>query len=134
MPEIIKAQLLVLTSVLKDLSVNLILSKEEQLLKHYEIERQVQLSIDLALGISRRVLANIGEIVPNTSREVFRSLAAQKIITEKLLHQMIGATGIRNLLVHDYGRLDQGRFFEGLPEGYSALVEFTKTVTEFIAS
>ena len=131
-PEIINSKLLLLQQVLKDLKPHVSASSSSQDTHHYEIERQVQLAVDLALAIGRRILLLNSIAGPETSRDVFLALQKLRIISPKLSHQLTAAVGLRNLLVHEYGKIDYDLFFGGLKIGFAAFVSFAGTASQFV--
>lgn len=117
-----KAKLL--QQVLTDLKPHLDETREEQEKAHYEIERQVQLCADLSQDIARNWLVSIGAIVPTSSREIFLELGKKNQIPLDLSKELAKASGMRNLIVHEYGVIDYNIFFGGLSEGHSSFVSF----------
>lgn len=131
-PEIIRSKLLLLREVLSDLKPNVMATREEQKEAHYEIERQVQLAVDFSLAIARRLLVLKNLEVPETNREVFIKLSESNIIPKLFSKQLADASGLRNLLVHEYGKIDYDLFFNGLKDGYKSLLDFSKLAAKYI--
>lgn len=127
-PEIIAEKLRLLQEVLSDLQPHTRSRHDQQVAAHYEIERQVQLSVDLSVAIARRALSIQGKAVPPRARETFLDLGKSRMITKTLASRLAEAVGLRNLIVHEYGKLDYNRFFEGLPSGVSSLQKFSKAM------
>lgn len=117
-----KAKLL--QQVLTDLEPHLAESREEQETAHYEIERQIQLCVDLSQDIARNWLISRGIIVPTSGRETFLELGKKKLISIELSKRLANASGLRNLIVHEYGVIDYDIFFSGLKEGHASFVGF----------
>lgn len=130
-PEVIAEKLSSLAEVLEDLKPHVSSSQEELESAHYEIERQVQLCVDLATAIGRRMLTLNGKVVPPSAREVFTRLKEGRMISRSLATSLEKAVGLRNLLVHEYGRIDYDRFFGGLAQGYKAFVTFAEAASRF---
>ncbi len=131
-PEVLLSKLETLTQVLDDLKIHVKQRREEQEKAHYEIERQVQLSVDTAIAVARRMLLLEGIVAPQTAREVFELLGKKKLIRSSMAKTLANAVGLRNLIVHEYGKIDYDLFFSGLPKGYSALVGFTQIARGFL--
>jgi uncharacterized protein YutE (UPF0331/DUF86 family) len=131
-PEIIRAKLSMLQQVLLDLKPHVAAPRPDQERAHYEVERQVQLAVDLSIALGRRILVLRGVPVPETSRQVFLALGDLKVIGPSLAKDLAGAVGLRNLLVHEYGDLDYGLFFGGLKKGHAALVSFSGSVQKLL--
>ena len=61
------------------------------------------------LSLAVHWLADEGHAVPQTHREVFLTLARQGILPSDLAQRLAAASGLRNLLAHQYGSLDWNR-------------------------
>lgn len=130
-PQIIQSKLTLLYEVLSDLKPHINEAREMQDNAHYEIERQVQLVVEFSIAIGRRILI-LNEIpTPETAREVFLELGKRKILPLKLSFLLANAVGLRNLIVHEYGKIDYSLFFGGLKDAYQGFVQFAKIVSRF---
>ena len=132
-PEVLTNRLAELNKVLLDLSANVALPLEEQKASHYEIERQVQLAVDLSVGVARRILSLEGEEIPSSARLVFKSLVQLEILESALAERLALAAGLRNILVHDYQSLNEELFFSGLEEGFKMFKSFSLAITAYLS-
>ncbi|MFA5212241.1 MAG: DUF86 domain-containing protein [Methanoregula sp.] len=88
----------------------------------------IQASIDLATGMavtktSRR---------PDTYRETFHLLGTYGVIPEELAGELSNLAGFRNILVHEYARLDVKRVHRTLMEDWQTMDAFRRRAQEFI--
>ena len=88
----------------------------------------IQASIDLATGMavtktSRR---------PDTYRETFQVLGKFQVIPEDLAGELSKLAGFRNILVHEYSRLDVKRVYRILQDNWQTLDTFRKCVKDYI--
>jgi uncharacterized protein YutE (UPF0331/DUF86 family) len=81
-------------------------------LVHGAAERYLQLTIECVLDIGNHIIADRNLRKPGTYAEIFEVLAENKIITRKLLKELEGMAAFRNILVHDYLRLDRGKVYQ----------------------
>jgi len=130
--EIVHARLSFLEQVLQDLKPHVDEARSEQEKAHYEIERQVQLAVDLSSVIGRRILTVEGKPAPEASRDVFKALCRSGVISEELAESMGKASGLGTLLAPEQGELHYALFFRGLPDGYRAFVEFAESARRFL--
>lgn len=130
MPKVVLKKLIELQKVLLDLKKWIKASRKDQDKSHYEIERQVQISVDLSIGIARRILTMNEVPVPETSAECFTALKKLKWINASLEKKMIAAVGLRNIIIHEYDDLNYDLFFDGLPSGFKTFVTFEKSIRE----
>ena len=83
---------------------------------HATAERYLQLVIECLLDIGNHVISDKGFRKPDTYAEVFEILAQNHVIQKKLYEQIEGMTAFRNILVHDYLRLDLERVYQVLQQ------------------
>jgi uncharacterized protein YutE (UPF0331/DUF86 family) len=122
--DIVLSRILDLQDYLRDLQVHLGKTRDEQKKSKYEIERLVQLCIDTALSISKKVLVLKNQKIPKTCKEVFLELGSAGIISTDLSKKLGDSCGIRNILVHEYAELNEDQFYGGLKGGYLNFVAF----------
>lgn len=92
-------------------------------------ERYLHLTIECLLDIGNHIIADHGYRKPESYGEIFEILAKNNIISHELLQELSGMAAFRNVLVHDYLRLDLDlvyriiqkklRVFEKLGEVYA---------------
>ena len=81
---------------------------------HATAERYLQLAIECLLDVGNHVISDRGLRKPDTYAEVFGILAENRVIPRKLYEEIEGMTAFRNILVHDYLRLDLDRVYQVL--------------------
>ncbi len=69
-------------------------------------ERHLQVAIQALIDIGNHVVADLELGTPSEYREVFGLLATHKLIPRALATRLEKMAGLRNLLVHDYLRVD----------------------------
>jgi uncharacterized protein YutE (UPF0331/DUF86 family) len=89
---------------------------KEDVFVHATAERYLQLSIECLLDIGNHVISDRGYRKPETYGEVFEILTEEKFITRALLRDLEGMSAFRNILVHDYLRVDLDRVYTILME------------------
>jgi uncharacterized protein YutE (UPF0331/DUF86 family) len=78
---------------------------------HGTAERYLHLTIECLLDIGNHIIADRGYRKPETYGEIFQILAEEGVIPEKLLQELEGMAAFRNVLVHDYLRLDLDKVY-----------------------
>lgn len=78
---------------------------------HGTAERNLHLAIECLLDIGNHVISDRGYSKPESYAEIFQILYENHIIPETLYGELEGMAAFRNLLVHDYLRLDRERIF-----------------------
>jgi uncharacterized protein YutE (UPF0331/DUF86 family) len=86
-------------------------------------EKIMEATIDLAFLI----IKNKGLKMPEDEESSFIFLSNEKIISEELARKLKEAKGMRNVIAHEYGRIDDNLVFESLTE------QLEKDINEFIS-
>jgi uncharacterized protein YutE (UPF0331/DUF86 family) len=74
-------------------------------------ERNLHLAIECLLDIGNHVISDRGYPKPETYADIFRILGEREVISLSLLHELEGMAAFRNVLVHDYLRLDREKVY-----------------------
>lgn len=96
-------------------------------------ERYLQLSIEIVLDVGRLVIIDLGAERPENNHEIFEILARRKVITRKLFSQLRGIAGFRNVLVHEYERIDRSMVYRNLQSGLKDLSVFKRSIVRYLA-
>jgi uncharacterized protein YutE (UPF0331/DUF86 family) len=86
----------------------------EDLSLRLEAERALQLALQICIDLAAQVLTERGLPVPATYAELFPALARAGDLPAELADRLAAAARQRNLLVHEYLRLDDRRVFASL--------------------
>ncbi len=78
---------------------------------HATAERYLQLAIECLLDIGNHIISDRGFRKPDTYAEILEILAENNIIHKELFDELEGMAAFRNVLVHDYLRLDLDRVY-----------------------
>ncbi len=76
------------------------------------LERALHVAAEAAFDIGHHVLAGRGAPVPAKYREVLPALASAGIVPAELAARLAGLAGLRNVLVHDYARIDHALLWD----------------------
>lgn len=88
----------------------------------------IQLAVQNCIDIAAHVISEQGLGVPGSNNEMFYCLEENGYINRQLAEKMVKAVGMRNLIVHEYGKLDLERIYQILQHDINDLQEFLKTV------
>jgi len=86
-------------------------------------ERHMHLALECLLDIGNHIIADRGYPRPSSYADIFRILIDQDVLPETMRADLEGMAAFRNLLVHDYLRLDRHRFYQILVEKLPVLKE-----------
>ena len=93
-------------------------------------ERLLQISIECVIDICNIIVSNLQLGLPSEEEELFEKLEKGKIISSGLRKTLTKMKGLRNILVHKYGEIDDELVFEALGD----LLDFNKFKEEILKS
>lgn len=70
------------------------------------VERTLQMAIEACIDVASHAVSDRGLPVPSTYAETFETLARAGLLPPDLARVMADMTGFRNIVVHDYTRVD----------------------------
>ena len=97
-------------------------------LKLRSVERLFQLIVDTAIDINTHIIATSDISVPDDYQSTFIVLAQQKILPMDFAVRIAPSVGLRNLVVHRYGRVDVKRMVDDIKREIGQYHEYLKYV------
>jgi len=95
-------------------------------------ERYLQLSIEILLDVGKLLIVIKGLKRPEENQEIFSALRDEKIISEKLAGNLMGIANFRNILVHDYEKIDREIVYEKLRDNLEDFENFRKEIAGYV--
>ncbi len=89
-------------------------------------ERYSEKIIEAVVDLAFLVIKDKGFKLPEEDKEAFDILAEEKLISKALAEKLKDAKGMRNIIAHKYGKIDDKIVFEAITE------ELERDVKEFI--
>ncbi len=99
---------------------------------HGTAERNLHLAIECLLDLGNHVISDRGYPKPESYADIFRLLAERDVIPKDLFEELAGMAAFRNVLVHDYLRLDRKRVYQILHEKLPLLKKMGQIFTELL--
>lgn len=96
-------------------------------------ERYLQLSIEVLLDVGKLLIVIKGLKRPEENQEIFSALCDKKIISEKLAGNLIGIANFRNILVHDYEKIDREIVYGKLQNNIIDFENFKKETLDYVS-
>jgi uncharacterized protein YutE (UPF0331/DUF86 family) len=87
-------------------------------------------AVQECISLATHWLADEGRTVPGTFGEVFRVLAEQGVIPAALANKLAAASGLRNLIAHQYGAIDTARLHSIASNDLEDLLEFCRILVD----
>jgi len=101
-------------------------------LKNIDIQESVLFNIQMAIQncihIAAHIISDEGFGVPGSTNEMFYLLEENGYLDNEITEKMVKAVGLRNLVVHEYSKIDLERIFEGTQKDITDLNEFLKSI------
>ena len=95
-------------------------------------ERNLQVAIQCALDAGNHIIAEEILTSPEDQADILRILASEGILPQELAERILPMAGFRNILVHEYLRLDHIKVFETLTRGLDDLEEFARHIQSWL--
>jgi uncharacterized protein YutE (UPF0331/DUF86 family) len=96
------------------------------------VERTLQMAIEACLDVANHIVADRQLRVASTYAEIFDVLGDAGLLEQNLREAMIRMARFRNILVHDYARIDPGIVVRILHEGLDDFRRFREAVLGWI--
>jgi uncharacterized protein YutE (UPF0331/DUF86 family) len=97
-------------------------------------ERAFQLACENLLDICNMIISDEGLRIPVDSKDSIGKLCQCDVIPKSLSSRLEELTGFRNLLVHQYGRVDDSIAYRSLRDESGDFYEFLEEIENFITS
>lgn len=104
----------------------------ENNLKLHTAERLFQLIVDMAVDINTHIIAESEFQIPDDYQSTFIILANNKILPMDFALKIAPSVGLRNLIVHKYGRVDLKRMIDDIKREISQYLDYLKFIDEFL--
>lgn len=132
-----------INSKIKELQKNLILLKsvslninkdnlKEDMIKYWGIERGIQICIECVIDISNVIISNLDIEKPDTYKECILVLGNEDIIPQRFAKQISNMVSFRNILVHDYMKIDEEIIINVLKNNLDDFAKFMNYINKWI--
>lgn len=80
--------------------------------KRRACERLLQISVECVIDICGLLISGLRLGLPSEESEIFEKLFLNNIVSEEMKDTLKSMKGFRNILVHDYAKLDNALIYE----------------------
>lgn len=111
------------------------LSQEDLLQETTEqraVERMFENVIQACADLAQHVATHEFSFEGNTSKGAIRVLGRERVIDEETMNTLIAAVGFRNVLAHEYGKVDYVEVYENLQTGLKVYDAFSQQVAGWV--
>lgn len=99
---------------------------------HGLVERYLQLSCQVVIDTLNLLIIEKDLAKPESGQEVVSFLFKKSIISQDLFSRLEGVVGFRNILVHEYGRINHKKVYQYLMEKLEDFEVFKKEILRLI--
>ena len=96
------------------------------------VERTLQMMIETCLDIANHIVADRGYRVPVSYADIFKVLGENNVLEKKLVDRMEKMAKFRNVLVHQYEKIDSEIIVGLLKKDLKDFDHFSKAVVGFV--
>lgn len=96
------------------------------------VECSLQVAVEICLDIGRRIIALEGLRYPADNQDIFRVLVEVHIIPDRMLPTLLNMARFRNLLVHEYARIDDAQVYAILQQRLPDFDAFADSVRQYM--
>lgn len=102
-------------------------------LKLHAIERIFQLIVDTAVDINTHLISELNLPMPGDYYSTFIVLGENKILPVDFSLRIAPSVGLRNLVVHKYGKVDIKKMVEDIKNEAGDYLEYMRFVEKFVS-
>jgi uncharacterized protein YutE (UPF0331/DUF86 family) len=106
---------------------------EKRFIDDYRIhglaERYLQLSIEILIDVARQMIIHLDLERPENNYETFELLLKKRVISQALFEKLRLMVGFRNILVHDYMKIDRKIVYRSLQRNIRDFTLFKGSIT-----
>jgi uncharacterized protein YutE (UPF0331/DUF86 family) len=95
-------------------------------------ERFLHLTIECVLDIGNHLISDFRLRRPESNKDIFIILCENKIINHELKNSLCNMAGFRNILVHDYMKLDRDIVYEIIVNNLKDIEAFVGDISSFL--
>ena len=106
----------------------------ESKLIHRTVERTLHLAVEACLDIGQHVIAQEGFRRPADNPDVFTVLVEEQILPGDLQPRLMAMARFRNLIVHDYARIDNQVVFAILKKQLDDFDQYARAILIYLES
>jgi uncharacterized protein YutE (UPF0331/DUF86 family) len=105
---------------------------KEDIIRYWGIERGIHICVECVLDIANIIISSLGLERPDSYRETILTLYKQGVIPEQFAKQIVGMASFRNILVHDYTRVDEDIILDVLKNRLDDFAVFAQYITKWL--
>lgn len=133
--EVIKNKIKDIQIYLKEAEADLNLSINEILADYHKsrtLERNFQLIVDAIIDINTHIISRRNLAAPDDYQSTFIILSDNKILPTPFALKIAPVVGLRNKIVHQYGKIDQRKFISDFKKERKDFKNYIRFINKYI--
>jgi len=98
----------------------------------WTLERGLLAGINIILDIGNHILASQYKIYPNTYEDILKEIFGKGIISQEVYSKIKGMGSFRNILVHEYIKIDPKKVYKNYKSFLEIIPEISKEIIKLI--
>lgn len=95
------------------------------------VERMFENAIQACSDLAQHVATHDFDFDGSAAKEAVRVLGQEGVIDEEAMNTLVSAIGFRNVLAHEYGKVDYSEVYESLQTGLEVYDTFSRQVAQW---
>jgi uncharacterized protein YutE (UPF0331/DUF86 family) len=108
------------------------LEEYERVEKRRACERLVQVSVEAVIDVCAQLVTGLRLGLPGEEDDLFEKLAARGVVSPRTAATLKRMKGLRNILVHEYGRVNDALVFDTIRTRLDDFTAFKQEVLAFL--
>lgn len=130
--EVVRRRLAMLDGYLLELGALGEVDAEQYVTVRRQAERLLQLVVEVAVDINTHVVTEQEGMPPTSSRDSFVRAGRFGLLSADLASRLAPAAGLRNVLIHDYGDIDDQLVLVAIPIALDNFREYASAVIAWL--
>lgn len=100
---------------------------------HHAVERMIEVVVNFAIDINQHIIANSEKSdLPFDFKESFLMLSDFGAYPREFANKISESVGLRNILVHEYERLDERKFFNSIKDCLEQYTAYCRYIIDYL--
>lgn len=95
------------------------------------VERMFENAIQACSDLAQHIATRDFDFAGVASKEAIRVLGQEEVIDEETMNTLVAAVGFRNVLAHEYGRVDYVEVYQTLQSGLEVYDAFSRQIARW---
>lgn len=100
---------------------------------HHVVERIIEIVVGFAIDINQHIIVEKGKgNLPFDFKESFLLLSDLGVYPKEFAERISNSAGLRNILVHEYTKLDEKKFFNSIKDCYKDYTQYCRYAIDYL--